>query len=55
MRIGRPRLIDDIDAIEAHRFVHQEDKSIEEAARRFNVSRHTLARGFKRLGLDKAA
>ena len=50
-KIGRPRLIEDLQLIEAHRYLHQEGASIEDVARLYNVSRHTMQRGFRRLAM----
>ncbi|MEL6922351.1 MAG: recombinase family protein, partial [Pseudomonadota bacterium] len=52
-RIGRPNLINTVTAIEAHRFMRQEGRSVSEVAQRLNVSESTLYRSFRRLGLDE--
>lgn len=50
-RIGRPPLLDDRQILEAHRWVHQEGRTIDQAARRFGVSKSTLVRGLARINL----
>lgn len=54
VRIGRPPLLSDADVLEAHRFINQEGKTYEQAARRFRVSESTLQRGLRRLQVDSA-
>ena len=49
--LGRPRLMDDLIIIEAHRYMRQEARSLNETAERYEVSPRTLLRGFERLGL----
>ncbi|MEP4987392.1 MAG: recombinase family protein [Paracoccaceae bacterium] len=53
--IGRPKLLSDADIIEAHRYMHQEGKTIRQAARRFGVSESTVQRGLRRVSFDEAA
>ena len=53
-KIGRPPLLDDIDIVNAHRFMRQEGKSVQEAAQQYGVSRHTIQRGLRRLALHDA-
>jgi len=53
--LGRPRLMNETITLEAHRFVHQDGISLLDTADHFQVSRTTLTRGFKRMGLDMAA
>lgn len=48
-KIGRPLLMDDACILEAHRFMHQEDKTMDQVAARFGVSKSTLIRAFARL------
>lgn len=55
VKFGRPRLMDDMTIIDAHRYMRQENKSPEATAARFGVSRSTLVRAIGRLGLDEAA
>ena len=50
--LGRPRLLSEIATLEAHRYMRQEGRSADETAAYFQVSKSTLLRGFKRLGLD---
>ncbi|MBA4233883.1 MAG: hypothetical protein C0465_25255 [Ralstonia sp.] len=52
-KVGRPRLLD-IDAIlESHRCITQLGIPIGEIARRLDVCHATVARGFKREGLER--
>ncbi|MGJ8628775.1 MAG: recombinase family protein [Sulfitobacter sp.] len=55
VRMGRPTLMTDADVVEAHRFMHQEGKTYHQTAQLFKVSESTLQRGFRRVGLDRAA
>lgn len=54
-QIGRPPLLSHDDLLEAHRFIHQDGKTRQQAANRFGVSESTLQRGLRRLRLDDAA
>ncbi|MFK5978654.1 MAG: recombinase family protein [Rhizobiaceae bacterium] len=55
IKLGRPRLMDDLMTIEAHRYLSQDGKDLDQTAARFKVSTSTLKRGFKRMGLYEAA
>ena len=48
-RIGRPLLMDDARVLDAHRFMHQEERTLDQVAARFGVSKSTLQRAFARL------
>lgn len=49
--IGRPRLMRDVVIVEAHRWMQQEGRTVDETAAQFNVSRSTLMRAFDRMEL----
>ena len=50
VRIGRPYLMDDNMIIEARRYMRRENRTLEQTAQRFNVSKSTLSRSFGRIG-----
>jgi DNA invertase Pin-like site-specific DNA recombinase len=52
-RLGRPRLLDINEILEGHRHVTQFGIPIGEVAQRLDVSHATLARGFRRFGLEQ--
>ena len=54
-KIGRPLLMDDARILEAHRYMHQEDKPLDQVAARFGVSKSTLIRALSRLDLALVA
>lgn len=54
VRIGRPFLMDDDMIIEAHRYMRQENRTLDQTAQRFKVSKSTLTRGFDRLSVGRA-
>lgn len=51
-KLGRPRIMDDLLAVEAHRLIRQDGMTLDQAADHFRVSRSTLQRGIRRAGLD---
>lgn len=51
VHVGRPFLMDDDMVVEAHRYMCQEGRTLEQTARRFKVSKSTLLRGYERLGV----
>ena len=52
--LGRPRILDEAATLEAHRWMAQEGRGVDEAAQRMRVSRSTLIRSLDRLGLWEA-
>ena len=48
-KIGRPPKLSDVDALEAHRRIHQEGQPVAEVARMFEVSESTLHRKLRML------
>lgn len=55
VRIGRPYLMGDDMIIEARRYMRQENRTLEQTARHFKVSKSTLLRGLKRVKLRQEA
>ncbi len=53
VQIGRPYLMDKDMIIEAYHYMCKECRTLEQTAQRFNVSKSTLIRGFKRLDLKQ--
>lgn len=53
VRLGRPALMDDEMVLEAHRYMHQENRTVEQTAARFRISKSTLLRGFDRVGIGR--
>ena len=51
-RIGRPRLMDDATIVDAHRYMHQENRTLDQTAARYGISKSTLIRSFERLGVS---
>ncbi|MEM6547860.1 MAG: recombinase family protein [Pseudomonadota bacterium] len=51
VRIGRPCLMDDAMIIEAHRYMRQENRTLDQVAARYGISKSTLMRSFDRLGI----
>lgn len=49
VRIGRPPLLDHAAIIEVDRYMKREGKTLDQAARRFQVSKSTVVRGIGRL------
>ena len=54
-RIGRPLKMDDARILEAHRFIHQEGKTLDQVAAQFGVSKSTVIRALSRLDLALVA